>query len=373
MHRLDRRAFLATGTALALLAGDALAAGAKRGSEGALFVGCRTVDERHVLTALDGAGNERFSLTLPDRGHSIALHPTAHVGVVFARRPGRFAVVFDHAEGTALRRIDAAEGRHFYGHGAFSADGRWLFTTENAWQTGEGVIAVRDAADAFREVDAMPSHGIGPHDVRLMPDGQRLVVANGGIRTHPDRDREKLNLDTMRPNLALVALESGRLEARFELPLDLHQLSIRHLDVTADGRVAVAMQHEGGKGDAVPLVGLLDGDGLKTFAASAEMARRLRHYIGSIAFDRTGEVIAASAPRASRLTLWDARTGASLGVHPIPDGCGIAAIGARGAFVATTSGGRCYALTVDQKPQELAAAPLAGDWDNHLVAHAGAA
>lgn len=367
MHRIDRRALLCTGTALALLAGEALAAGRWRGSEGALFVGCRTAHDRHLLTALDAAGNECFSLTLPDRGHSIALHPTAPLGVVFARRRGRFAAVFDSEEGTAVRRVDAAEGRHFYGHGAFSADGRWLFITENDWRTGDGVIGVRDATDAYREVDAMPSHGIGPHDVRLMPDSQRLVVANGGIRTHPDRDREKLNLDTMRPNLAMVDLASGRLEARFELAPDLHQLSIRHLDVTADGRVAVAMQYEGGKADAVSLVGLLDGAGLRTFTASAEMAQHLRHYIGSIAFDRTGEVIAASAPRASRLTLWSARTGASLGTHPIPDSCGIAAAPTPGSFIATGSDGRHYALAPGSSPRELAAAPLAGDWDNHLV------
>ena len=41
-------------------------------------------------------------------------------------------------------------------------------------------------------IGELASFGVGPHEVVLMPDGATLVVANGGIRTHPDRDRAKL-------------------------------------------------------------------------------------------------------------------------------------------------------------------------------------
>ncbi len=42
-----------------------------------------------------------------------------------------------------------------------------------------------------------------------MPGGRRLVVANGGLRTHPDTGRETLNPDDMSPNLALIDLATG--------------------------------------------------------------------------------------------------------------------------------------------------------------------
>jgi len=29
------------------------------------------------------------------------------------------------------------------------------------------------------------AHGISPHDINLLGDGQTLVIANGGIVTHP--------------------------------------------------------------------------------------------------------------------------------------------------------------------------------------------
>jgi hypothetical protein len=362
---LGRRALLG-GLTLSLIAGRALAAGASRGAAGDLYVGCRQLGGRYEVAGFDGTGEERFALPLPDRGHALALHPTRPIGVAFARRPGRFAVVFDHAEGIALRRIDAAPGRHFYGHGSFSPDGRWLFATANDWASGRGVITILDAEAGFAQAGEVASHGIGPHELRFMADGRTLAIANGGIRTHPDRDREKLNLDTMRPSLALVEASSGALLDDFALPSAMHRLSIRHLDVAADGRVAIAMQHEGGKSDVVPLVGILDGGSLRTFDTSAALARRLRHYIGSVVFDATGTVVAASAPRAGRITLWDAATGELLADHPVPDGCGIAPAGPAGSFIATGGAGARFVIGADGSAQALPPGAPA-DWDHHLV------
>ena len=44
-------------------------------------------------------------------------------------------------------------------------------------------------------------------------DGETLVVANGGIATHPDLPRVKLNLPTMAPSLCFVDRRSGALQA----------------------------------------------------------------------------------------------------------------------------------------------------------------
>ena len=270
-----------------------------------------------------------FDLPLPGRGHGAAFRPTAPQCVVFARRPGTFAVVIDIDRGEALRRIDAAAGRHFYGHGAFSPDGRYLFTTENDFETGRGMVGIRDAEDGYRQIGEFASQGIGPHELVLMPDGGTLAVANGGIRTHPDNDRAMLNLDTMQPSLAYLDLASGRLRDAFGLAPRLHRLSIRHLAVNADGLVAMAMQYEGSKRDRVPLVGVHDGGDIRLLEAPPEIERRMRHYAGSIAFDQSGRLIAVSCPRGNLITFWDARTGRLIDQVEIADGCGVAP--ARGA------------------------------------------
>ncbi|MGT2465594.1 DUF1513 domain-containing protein [Mesorhizobium atlanticum] len=47
--------------------------------------------------------------------------------VVFARQPGTFAVVFDHAGRDKPSTIASIAGRHFFGHGVFSSDGALLY------------------------------------------------------------------------------------------------------------------------------------------------------------------------------------------------------------------------------------------------------
>jgi uncharacterized protein len=364
---LDRRHLLLGSGAL--VAGLALRAGRARGAEGALFVSCRIDAETgHHLTGIDGNGRVRFDLPLPERGHGVAFRPGADEGLVFARRPGTFAVAFDPVAGVALRRIDAAAGRHFYGHGAFSPDGRYLFTAENDYEAGRGVLGVRDATDGYRQIGELASFGVGPHELLLMPDGATLVVANGGIRTHPERDRAKLNLDSMTPSLAYLDLADGRLRGDYRLPEERHQLSIRHIAVLGSGGVAIAMQYEGDIRDRVPLVGIHEGDRIRLLEAPAEVQAQMRQYGGSVAVDRGGGLIAVSAPRGNLITFWDAAAGAYLTSTMVADGCGVAPTEQPGAFLITSGQGQVMRFEPKSGRRtmlEPAGLPDSG-WDNHL-------
>jgi uncharacterized protein len=363
----DRRQLLLCGSAL--VAGLALRAGRARGAEGALFVSCRVdAANGHHLTGIDQAGHVRFDLPLPERGHGAAFRPGADEGVVFARRPGTFAVAFDPIAGVALRRIDAARGRHFYGHGAFSPDGRYLFTSENDYEAGRGVLGVRDAADGYRQIGEFPSHGVGPHELLLMPDGATLVVANGGILTHPDRDRAKLNLDSMAPSLAYLDLADGKLRADYRLAEKRHQLSIRHLAVLGSGGVAIAMQYEGDMQDRVPLVGIHDGDRIRLLEAPPGVQAQMRQYCGSVAADRSGSLIAVSAPRGNLVTFWDAADGSYLTSTMLADGCGVAPTDQEGAFLITSGVGQVMRFEPRTGRRTMVAVTELQDtgWDNHL-------
>ena len=97
-------------------------------------------------------------------------------------------------------------------------------TSEVVAETSQGRIGLWDTGTYTRLTD-WPSHGIGPHDIRLLPGG-RLAVANGGIQTDPV-DRTKLNIPDMRPNLSVLDA-GGALLDQIELP-DQRQNSIRHL------------------------------------------------------------------------------------------------------------------------------------------------
>jgi uncharacterized protein len=363
----SRRAFLSSGAG-GLLVALGFRAAMARGSAGPLYVGCRADDAEHYFTTAFGAdGHVVFDIPLPGRGHGAAFRPTAAQCVVFARRPGTFAVVIDIDRGEALRRIDATSGRHFYGHGAFSPDGRYLFTTENDFETGRGMVGIRDAEDGYRQIGEFACQGIGPHELVLMPDGGTLAVANGGIRTHPDNDRAILNLDAMQPSLAYLDLASGRLQDAFGLASRLHQLSIRHLTVNADGLVAMAMQYEGSKRDRVPLVGIHDGGEIRLLEAPPGIEHRMRHYAGSVAFDRSGRLLAVSCPRGNPITFWDAPTGRLIDQAEFADGCGVAPAAAPGAFVITGGHGDVVTIKAGQGGRAPINVPGQIAWDNHLA------
>jgi len=305
----------------------------------------------------DGFADPVFDLPLPERGHAAAAHPRRPEAVAFARRPGTFALVIDCAAGREIARLDAPLGRQFYGHGAFSADGARLYTTENDYEAASGVIGIWDAAAGYARIGEVPSGGIGPHDVKRLPDG-RLAVANGGIATHPASGRAKLNLATMRPNLAILSA-AGVVEAVLTLPEPLRLNSIRHLALRPDGLLAFAMQWKGDEAAAPPLLGLWRaGEPLRLLEAPAPLARRTRGYAGSVAFSGDGARLAFTAPRGGLALVFDAETGRFLDMIEALDICGVAPMG--DGFLFTTGEGRLIGGMGAPSVEQLA-------WDNHLV------
>lgn len=311
-----------------------------------------------ALFGLDADLARTFRVPLPARGHAAAGHPTQPVAVAFARRPGTFAMVIDCATGAVRVRLEAPAGRHFYGHGAYLADGTILATTENAYATGEGRIGLWDATRGYVRIGEVASGGIGPHEVVRLPGTDVLVVANGGIRTHPDTDREKLNLDTMRPNLAYLDVD-GRLLDVLEPPPDLRQASIRHLAARADGTVVAALQWEGPADRVVPLVALhrRGESGLRLLSDEPEQQARMVGYGGSASWSQDGAHVAVTGPRGGLAQIWTPATGALRRIERA-DICG-AAPGPGGFLFTDGHGGMGNA--------ERVRASVALNWDNHLV------
>ena len=362
-----------------------LLAGGVAGSLLPLQVRARTAapPARLYLSArADGAGGYRasgfsasgtllFDLPLPGRGHSFAVRPGGHTAVHFARRPGRFALVVDLARGAVDRRLETPTDRHFYGHGVFSLNGRLLYATENDFSGERGVIGVYDGADDYRRIGELESHGIGPHDIRLLSDGETLVVANGGIATRPDLPRVKLNLPTMAPSLCLIDRRDGTLLQEQKLAPALHQLSIRHLAVGPKDTVAIAMQYEGPAGDLVPLVALWrSNEGLRLLRGPAAVLRAMKHYCGSVCFDPGGRTIAVSAPRGGLVTFWDVAAAHYLSSARVPDGCGVAPGKEPNEFLASSGPGGVVVIDATSgKVRPFSVSHLEnGRWDNHLVA-----
>lgn len=362
---IDRRRFVALGLGM-LLPGTrpfAANAGARR-----LLSCCSNAHGEHYLALSDTAGQRLWHVLLPARGHDVAVDRRQRRVAVFARRPGAFVWIVDLLRGDVLHRLSAESGRHFYGHGVFTPDERYLLCSENAYESGNGVIGVYDASANFQRIGEIPSHGIGPHQVRLLSDGETLVVANGGIRTHPDLPRVKANLASMQPNLAYLRTSDGSLLRRLEPEAKWHQLSIRHIDVSVDDRVAVAMQFEGRQHLRPPLIAIQDGEQpMRMLSAPSSVQDKLKNYCGSVAFSEDGLRFAVSSPRGGVITLWSA-DGNYLGAHAQADACGISRTqDGENDFFVSDGGGNILRIAPGPMVSQRHAYPGLR-WDNHLFA-----
>ncbi len=318
-------------------------------------------DGRFVLCGIGRELDIRFTLSLPARGHAAAAHPLRPEAVAFARRPGTFALVIDCVLGTQMAVLEAPEGRHFYGHGVFSSDGRYLFTTENDYEAGRGRIGVWDAGHGYRRIADWDSGGIGPHDIALLPGSDTLVVANGGIDTHPDTGRTKLNIATMAPNLAYV--QDGVVVETAALPAHLHKNSIRHLSVGHDGHVAFGIQWQG-DGPAPVLAGAHRmGQTPRLMTAPEAAMRDMQGYVGSIALSSNGRTISVTSPRGGVLQHYDVATAELLASLAMPDVSGVAVMG--GALAVSAGTGALHLIGADGTARER---QTRLQWDNHLVA-----
>jgi uncharacterized protein len=371
---------------LAALLGATPALGTDPAASPALLLSAASdTEDRHWVVGLQFGATSletAFRQQLPERAHHIAVNAQRGFYIVLARRPGTWLQLGELSSGTLHSEIRVPADRHLFGHGVFSADGALFYTTESDFEnlTGDSGLVVEwevqgsgSTAMLLRRRE-FSSYGVGPHELLLHPDGDTLVLANGGIRTHPAHDRDNLNIDSMQPSLAYIDRHSGALLEQHYMPPEFHQSGIRHLDVNAEGLVVMGMQFEGEPWQDVPLLAShRRGEELRLISAPPQLQPQMKQYVGSVRFDSAGRYFVASCPRGDLLSFWDARSGAFLHSTRARDGCAVAAV--ENGFVFSTGTGRIGRVdlasgssanvTAEDIPAAEALTKLF--WDNHMT------
>lgn len=341
--------------------------------------GARRSAGDYLAVVFDEQGQLIAKVPLSARAHGAASHRTSHRACLFARRPGMYLNTFDLRQPSLHKVSSPISGRHFYGHGVYSQDGDILYATENDYDGARGVLGIYDSTKSYQRVGELDTAGIGPHEVVRVPGSALLVVANGGIQTHPDQGREKLNIDTMEPSLTIIDTRIGRIVGRHVLPDDLHQVSIRHLACSDDGVVWFAGQYEGDSPVTHGLAGLISiaqsvqsydagqsRRGLVLIDLPASLQSRASHYLSSVAIVGAYAVFTASKGgitfKVNRLTQLIEES------YSILDCSGVAAIsvGAQsnsGGAIVTSGTGDIVSIS-DDGLTSLARYTL--QWDNHI-------
>ena len=305
------------------------------------------------------------------RGHGLCQNPAKPEQVVmFSRRPGTHGIRLNTESGEIDGRFHSLNDRYMQGHGCYSADGQWLYCTESSISTGEGKITVRDA-NTLEQVTEFSSYGIGPHEVKLMPDGQTLVIANGGLLTHPDSGRKVLNLDTMRSTLTYIDSRNGELISEHTVPEA--KASIRHIDVATDGTVAMGLQvqRKAMDNDALtPLAAIQKpGQDIQVLNAPKNLTHQLHDYMGSVAINSASRIAAFTSPKGDLALFWHLDDLSLQGYHAFHDVCGLAVSQDNQSFVLSNSAGKIRQIN-SRTLQENVDKRLAFQnvsWDNHML------
>ena len=265
-------------------------------------------------------------------GHGVTPNPVKPKTAVIFQKHGKGSCEVDLENARVLRKIETVHEREFYGHGAFTPDGKTLFCTEaiTGDDSYDGVVAVRDG-ESFELTGTFPTYGIAPHDCRLIEDGNTLVITNGGGPVGHD---DKL------PSVTYVDVKTRQLKT--ELKFSTPRINAGHLDMTSRGELVVVSAPRDGMDESKP-----DFLGAISFYAPGGKMRTAHDPIGSkmisetlsVAIHEPTMVVGATNPKGNLVTFWDFETGrlvkAIEGEIPNPRG------------ISVTLDGRYFAVTYD--------------------------
>lgn len=322
---------------------------------------------KHFLVGLNADTSTRFAIETPNRLHEACYIKEERMAVFMSRRPERWMYIVDTLTGKLLPTASSPSAHHVYGHSTYNSALGLLYITENEIETGKGIVGIYQAKPPFKRLGQFDSGGIGPHQIIQLNQKNMLVVANGGILTHPGKKRRKLNLPSMRPNLTYIDLTSGEIHSQVEPPH--HQLSIRHIAVTQDDVVIVSAQDQSKENPTTPLIWEHRiNQPLTPMTTGIKNWADMNQYIASVCVSENGQHILSTSPKGGIASLWNTRNQSNIKHFKIRDVAGAAWDQSKKAFVLSNGLGELWAIdpTRDQTPQLLAKKENIR-WDNHLT------
>lgn len=362
------------------------------------------VDGGYGVVGINSERSIVWQTPMPERVHDIVVQPSivpklssdkpvpSREVVVMGRRPSERFWVLDTMSGQIIHAITAHPNRHFYGHACYSLEGKHLFVTENDTETLAGKIGVYDAQQGYQKVNEFDSQGIGPHELVMHPDGETLVIANGGIKTER-ASRDELNLESMRPSLVYLNRHDGRVLEQIEP--EHNQMSVRHLAIHDNGMVMIGIQYQGPRHHNVPLV-LTHQRGEASFIQLTMPNGQwqcFHQYIASVAVSSAHNLLCATSPIGGCAVVFDLTTREVIATVSLPDCAGAAVINDEAnddkGFIVSDGQGSITALLVtpvnvsntETEGNEVLVAASASSWqvdtapvyhkmsfDNHLQA-----
>lgn len=272
--------------------------GGGQSADGEFFVGINDLDSPAAAGAfIDGIGF---------LGHGFTPRIDNPQVVIVTEKHGKGCCEIDLKTRRILRRVTTVPQREFYGHSAFSPDGKLWYCTEAIVQSKEdyykGVLAVRDADSMELTDENFPTHGTAPHDCILIDDGATLVITNGGGPIHDAADPA---------NVAYVDVKTG--EARRILKFKSEKVNAGHITMSSKGELVCVSAPREGIGstseDYRGAISFYHPDRDEFITADDPIRAKMHGETLSVAFDERTRVVAATNPSGHLVTFWDFDSG----------------------------------------------------------------
>ncbi len=315
---LTRREFGLAGISLVLTAcSDRSADLAARSSSknlilgGGIFQDRDTGEVRRVISVVDIDTRSRSMTDTSFLPHGIHRKPTDTNCLALFEKIGPGACEYDLAAREITRYLPAAQGRYFYGHGAYSVDGEVLYSTETELHNGDGVIAVRDS-ESMELLGEFPTFGKEPHECKLIDGGNTMVVTNGGGDLLGDV-----------PSVTYIDIASERLLEKVELTNA--RLNTGHVAVDNSGNlVVVSAPRLGLDEDQLGGVSIrLRGDVMQTIANPESVTQRMIGEALSVIIHPDAGLAAVTHPYADIVTIWTLNDRRLVKVIDLPSARGV--------------------------------------------------
>ena len=211
-----------------------------------------------------------------------------------------------------LKSITAIGKRFFYGHGAYSKDGKLVLLTEIEKFNGKGFITVRDSK-SFKPLGEFPSYGSNAHEIILLDDGRTVAIANGG------------DGDTNRGNISFVDLKSEKLVDQYVI--ENKELNSQHFLVSKQGQIIVGLGNAT-RGQMDLPYGLAVGQRgqkspLKLLALPQEQRGEIKSAILSLSLDEVHGILATTCPTTGYVHLWNLKSESVIKGLQLPNPTGV--------------------------------------------------
>jgi hypothetical protein len=268
--------------------------------------GSSAEDMKFVFSVLQPDSTEPTLIKTDFLPHAIALKPDQPTLMAVFEKKGPGACEIDLNSMELTRVIETVPERHFYGHGAYSADSSLIYCTESYLDDFKGIIAVRDAG-SHQILGEFPTYGEEPHECQLIDGGKVMVVTNGGGRPGGEA-----------PCVTYIDVQSEKLLERIELTSEI--INTGHFAIADDGSLIVVSAPRAGL-DLTDNGGVsirVAGKSMQTMTEPADIVARMKGEALSVAIHEKSGIAAVAHPDGGMVTFWSMQKAEFIKVMDFP-------------------------------------------------------